>query len=94
MRLLFCAVLVFATRLLQAEPGAPIVAELPLQFREGLLWMEVSVPQSKEPLHFLVDSGASASVVNLSTARRIGLELGPKVSVAAVAQKKSLMNTA
>jgi predicted aspartyl protease len=84
-RLLFCAVLVFATRLLQAEPGASADCELPLQFREGLLWMEVSVPQSKEPLHFLVDSGASASVVNLSTARRLGLKLGPKVTVTAVA---------
>lgn len=59
--------------------------ELPIEFREGLLWMEVRVPQSKESLHFLVDSGASASVVNLDTARRLSLKLGPKVSVAAVA---------
>jgi len=47
--------------------------------------MEVNVPQSKAPLHFLVDSGASASVVNLGTAKRLGLTLGPKVSVTAVA---------
>jgi predicted aspartyl protease len=59
--------------------------ELAIQFRDGLLWAEVYVPQSKEPLHFLVDSGASASVVNLSTARRLGLKLGPKVKVTAVA---------
>jgi len=85
MRLLFCAVLLFSTRLLQAEPGASVAGELPLKFHEGLLWLEVSVPQSEEPLHFLVDSGASASVVNLSTARRLGLKLGPKVSVTAVA---------
>jgi len=85
MRLLLCAVLVFATRLLQAESGDSAACELPLQFREGLLWIEVNVPQSKEPLHFLVDSGASASVVNLSTAKRLGLALGPKVTVTAVA---------
>ena len=60
-------------------------AELPFQFREGLLWVEVRVPQSAEPLHFLLDSGASASVVNLGTAARLRLELGPKVSVTAVA---------
>jgi len=70
---------------LQAEPIASLSCELPIQFREGLLWMEVSVPQSKEPLHFLVDSGASASVLNLSTAKQLGLALGPKVSVTAVA---------
>ena len=46
--------------------------------------MEVSVPQSNEPLHFLVDSGASASVVNLGTAKRLNLALGPKVRVSAV----------
>ena len=86
-RLLFCAVLVFATRFLQAEPGASAACELPLQFREGLLWMEVSVPQSKETLHFLVDSGASVSVLNLNTAKRLGLRLGPKVNVTAVASK-------
>jgi predicted aspartyl protease len=84
-RLLVCFILVFATRLLQAEPGASAACELPLQFREGLLWMKVSVPQSNEPLHFLLDSGASASVLNLITAKQLGLPLGPKVSVNAVA---------
>lgn len=85
MRFWFCAILVLVTRLLQAEPVSSAAAELPIQFREGLLWVEVRVPQSREPLHFLLDSGASASVVNLSTARRLSLELGPKVSVTAVA---------
>lgn len=46
--------------------------------------MEVSVPQSHEPLHFLLDSGASTSVLNLSTARRLGVALGSAVSVKAV----------
>lgn len=58
---------------------------MPIRFREGLLWAEVSVLQSKQPLHFLLDSGASASVVNLSTAKRFGLKLGPKVTITAVA---------
>src|SRR5690242_15886028 len=74
------SILVLVSRLAQAEAGS----ELPIQFREGLLWMEVNIPQSKEPLHFLVDSGASASVVNRDTARRLGLKLGPKVDVTAV----------
>lgn len=70
---------------MQAETGASSAFELPVQFREGLLWVEVSVSQSKVPLQFLVDSGASASVVSLSTARRLGLEFGPKVKVRGVA---------
>jgi len=84
-RFWLCVILLFAGRLLRAETAASPVCELPIQFREGLLWAEVSVPQSKEPLHFLVDSGASASVVNLGTAKRLGLKLGPKVKVTAVA---------
>lgn len=85
MRFRLCAILVVASRLLHAELVAPAAVDLPIQFREGLLWVEVCVPQRKEPLHFLLDSGASSSVVNLSTARQLGLELGPKVNVSAVA---------
>jgi len=84
-RFWLCAILIIVTRLLQAEPVATASSELPIRFREGLLWLEVNIPQSEESLHFLVDSGASASVVNLDTARRLGLKLGPKVRVAAVA---------
>jgi predicted aspartyl protease len=82
-----CAILVLVTRLLQAETSPSLGSEFPFQFREGLLWVEVSVSQREEPLHFLVDSGASASVVNLGTAQRLGLELGPKVSVTGVNTK-------
>jgi predicted aspartyl protease len=84
-RFWFCAILVLVTFLLRAEPVASVASELPIQFREGLLGVEVCVPQSKEALHFLLDSGASASVVNHSTARLLGLKLGPKVKVTAVA---------
>lgn len=85
MRLRLSAFLVFATLLLQAEPKEVATYELPIQFREGLLWLEVSVPQNQRTLDFLVDSGASASVVDLGAAKQLGLTLGPKVSVKAVA---------
>ena len=85
MRCLLCAVLFFVVAVLNGQAAPISLAEFPFEFREGLLWMKVNIPQSKESLHFLVDSGASASVVNLDTARRLGLKLGPKVSVAAVA---------
>lgn len=90
MRFYFVLFLLLASRLWSmAEPGSSASYELPIQFREGLLWLEVRVPQSKEPLHFLVDSGASVSVLNLSTAQRLGLPLGPKVSVRAVSTNLS-----
>jgi hypothetical protein len=74
---------------LQAESGVSAVSELPLQLREGLLWLEISTPQSKAPLHFLVDSGASVSVVNLTTAKHLRLPLGLKVNVTGVGTKLS-----
>jgi len=66
---------------MQAEPLVSPASGLPIQFREGLLWVEVCVPQSKEAFALPFGFGASASVVNLGTARRLGLELGRKVSV-------------
>ncbi len=72
------------TRLLQADPVVSAASELAIQFREGLLWLDVNVPQREAPLHFLVDSGASASVINLATAKRLGLELGLRVNVIGV----------
>lgn len=76
-----CAVLLFAAALARGQTTPVSVAEFPFEFRESLLWIKVSVPQSKEPLNFLVDTGAGVSVINLNTAKRIGLEFGRKVMV-------------
>ena len=48
---------------------------------KGFLWIEVNIPQSKEPLNFLMDTGAGVSVINLSMAKRIGLKVGQEVMV-------------
>jgi hypothetical protein len=66
----------------QAAPATP--AEFPFQFREGLLWIEVKVPQSAKPLNFLLDTGAGVSVINLTTAKRLGLNLAERVNVRGV----------
>ncbi len=84
-RLSLWAILVFAGHLLAAAAASSVTAELPLHFSDGLLWTEVSATQSTEPLHFLVDTGASVSVLNLTTAKRLGLRLGQKARVTAVA---------
>jgi aspartyl protease len=58
--------------------------EIPFQFRDGLIRVRVTVPESREPLTFLLDSGAEASVLNLATAERLGLKKGNPVRVQGV----------
>ncbi len=84
MRLAACALLLLVTRLLQAESDAVTALELPIRFHDGLIWLEVNVPQSDKPLNFLLDTGASVSVLDLNTAQRLGLKLGSQVSVTGV----------
>lgn len=61
--------------------GTTTLAEIPFQYREGLLWVEVHVPQSEKPLNFLLDTGAGVSTINVATAKKIGLKLGQEVTV-------------
>jgi hypothetical protein len=58
--------------------------EFPFQFREGLIWVQVDVPQSTRPLTFLLDSGASVNVLNLPTARKLGISIGKKLRIQGV----------
>src|SRR5258706_10524478 len=56
-------------------------AEVPLRYRDGMLWVTV---QTDRPLNFLVDTGAAASVMDCATAGRLGLRLGERVDVRGV----------
>lgn len=49
---------------------------IPFEFRNGLIWLKVAVGEQSRPLNFLLDSGAGASVLNLESARRLGIPLG------------------
>jgi hypothetical protein len=64
-------------------PASPI-REIPFQFHDGFIWLRVSTISSAEPLNFLLDTGASSSVVDLDVARRLGLKLGERVKVTGV----------
>ena len=75
------AVTVFAAALFRLQAASVPLAEFPFQYREGLLWIKVNLAQSDKPLNFLLDTGTGVSVVNLGTARRIGLKLGQEVTV-------------
>jgi hypothetical protein len=59
-------------------------SEFPFEFREGLLWVKVKVPESEKALNFLLDSGAEVSVVNIQTAKELGLALGQRAEVRGV----------
>src|SRR5712671_300973 len=83
-RHLFRAITPLAIALLKAQAAQDVPAEIPFEFREGLLWVQVSVPQSAQPLNFLLDTGAGASVINLGTAQRLGLKPGSEVMIRGV----------
>lgn len=57
---------------------------IPFESGAGMIWVDVSVPGQAAPLHFLLDSGASASVLDLGTARRLGARLGAAQGVQGV----------
>lgn len=78
------SIIVFAAALVRVQAAPITLAEFPFEYREGLLWIEVVIPQSEKPLNFLVDTGAGVSVINLNTAKRIGLRLGQPVTVRGV----------
>lgn len=78
------ALMFFAAAFLRVQAAPVTLAEFPFEYREGLLWIAVNIPQSEKPLNFLVDTGAGVSVINLNTAKRIGLKLGQQVTVRGV----------
>ena len=49
-----------------------------------MIWLKVTVTGRGEPLNFLLDSGAGASVLDLSVARHLGFKLGQRQTVVGV----------
>jgi predicted aspartyl protease len=59
-------------------------AEIPFEYRDGLIWLKVRAEGAQEPLNFLLDSGAGVSVIDLGAAQRLGLKLASRVAVRGV----------
>lgn len=57
---------------------------IPFEYRDGLIWIKVNTPQSKEPLNFVLDSGAGSSVLDLATARKLNVKLETRERVQCV----------
>ncbi len=87
MRWLLCVILAVQVAVARGETTPSTSTEFPFEYREGLLWIKVAITQSEQPLNFLVDTGAGVSVINLNTAKRIGLKLGRQVTVRGVDTK-------
>ncbi|MDB6153714.1 MAG: hypothetical protein JWL90_2167 [Chthoniobacteraceae bacterium] len=58
--------------------GNPVrgATELPFSFIDGMIWLKINVPTSALPLNFLLDSGASSTVLDLKSGIRLGAALG------------------
>jgi hypothetical protein len=64
--------------------ATPSATEVPFEYRDGLIWVQVQMRESPRPLNFLLDSGAGVSVINLPTLQRIGRLRGRRISVRGV----------
>lgn len=84
MRWLLCVILFVQAAVARGEVAATSLTEFPFEYREGLIWVQVKIAESREPLRFLLDSGAEVSVVHLDTAKRLGMQLGEQVKVSSV----------
>src|SRR5882672_2680219 len=85
MRYNFWAITALAMTLLRTQATQDVPGEIPFESHEGLLWVKATIPQSAEPLNFLLDTGAGASVINIGMADRLGLKFGSEVTVRGVA---------
>src|SRR6266702_2773900 len=75
------AIFAFFLLRLPAATATATCAEIPFEFREGLLWIKATVRQSGESLNLLVDTGAGVSVLNTSAAERLGLKQGRPIAL-------------
>jgi hypothetical protein len=68
---------------LEAAPQAA-ARDIPFKFVDGLIWIKVHGTHTGRSLNFLLDSGASVSVLNLRTAKELGMKLARPVTVQGV----------
>ena len=82
MRFFLCTLL--SALLLPLSAKSEAQREIHSQYQGGLIWLKVDVTGKSEPLNFLLDSGAGISVIDLRTARSIGVHLGNRQIVQGV----------
>jgi hypothetical protein len=80
--------LVLAMTVLARGADAP-AQEIPFQFHDGFILIQGWPTRGGEPMNFLLDSGAGASVLDLRSARRLRLPLGAPLEVRGVDSKSA-----
>jgi Aspartyl protease len=80
----FFLCILLATLLLPLSGKSEAQREIHSQYQGGLIWLKVDVTGKSEPLNFLLDSGAGISVIDLQTARGLGVHLGNRQMVQGV----------
>ena len=73
-----------AALLLPLSARSEVLGEIHSLYRDGLMWLKVDVTGKREPLNCLLDSGAGISVIDLRTARSLGVHLGNRQIVQGV----------
>jgi predicted aspartyl protease len=76
----FCFAVIGGAHAASSSPANAI----PFEYCEGLLWVQIQIPQSAHPLNFLFDTGAEVSIINADTAAVLGLSAGEKIHVQGV----------
>ena len=66
----------FATFFLPLSAWAKPLAEIPFEWRHGLICLNVKAAPTNTPLLFVLDSGAALSALNLQAARKLKVKLG------------------
>ena len=79
MRASLLSILTFCSLILL--PRGQAATEIPFEHRDGLIWLKVTAAGRAEPLRFLLDSGAGATVLDLRAARALGAEIGRPLTV-------------
>lgn len=62
--------LLFSTARVQA------VTNIPIEYRNGMIWLKISIQGKDQQLNFVLDSGAGVNIVDVTVARKLGLRLG------------------
>lgn len=70
--------------MLIAPLASRAATEIPFTYGKGMIWLNIRAAGQSEPLNFILDSGAGATVLDLEAARRLELKLGRRETVQGV----------
>ena len=86
-RLFWIATACFVFIGFETAAASNTLVEMPLEFREGLLWLKVESSNGKRPLNFLFDTGSAVTVISRSAARELGWKSQKQAAVQGVHAK-------